>query len=124
MTLPDDLPSKAMEKVMEIFDLMEIEINEGRPLNLSVWDDRAHQTMNQLWTKTIERLESRVGTNHGIPGEITPRWTYQVCDIFDDMQEEIDYGHQISLSQWRGEFENLMERWWDYIRRRLDNRLV
>ncbi|XP_072015638.1 uncharacterized protein [Amphiura filiformis] len=122
LRFPDDIPSNTMAELTEIFDLMQIELDEGRPLNITSWDDEAHQTTSEWWANTILRLERRIGGSHGLPREVTPIMTIQVCDIFDNMQMEMDRGHDILLSYWRGEFEKVLEQWWDVVNRKLDNR--
>ncbi len=55
-----DVPEPMMEAITEVFWMMQSELDQGRQLNISVWDDTAHQLTLDWWNTVRNRLDRRV----------------------------------------------------------------
>ena len=111
-----------LNALTDIFTQMQAELDQGNTLNISMWHSKAHDTTSEWWTNYIERIERKIGKDHGMPKTLPQRIVDEVCELFERMEEEYGKGNgSIVLSEWQVEYETFAERWWDRINMRLQH---
>ena len=113
-----DMPERMMDSLTDVFNQMQVELDQGNVLNITVWHSKAHDATSQWWLRLITRIDIR-RSDHGLPKTLPEVIVDEVCELYERMEEEYGKGNGIVLSEWQAEYETFAERWWDRINQKL-----
>ncbi len=101
------------------FTRMQQELDAGRDLVVPDWHDEAQETVQNWWTRIKGHLESQniepSGRHNTFPDEVHPKMQEKIQGVFDGIQEEVNTGRDLDLTQWENEMGQLAEFWWDKV---------
>ena len=111
-----------MDSLDDIFNQMQAELDQENILNVTIWHGKAHDATSDWWTRFIKRHEEQVGKDHVLSKTLPEGIVDEVCELFENMEEEYRKQNKIVLDKWQEEYKAYADRWWDKFTKQLERR--